>query len=88
MNPNSGFRDCRMTFRLFYNYQQKRALLTRMCHAELLSTVLKNYPGVTVGLNRLEFSGKFEPLIHRWAEFEAAIDKLGDETEDDRTTKE
>lgn len=54
---------------------------------KLLSSVLKNYPGVTVGLNRLEFSGKFEPLIHRWSELEAAIDKLGDETEEDRTTK-
>lgn len=55
---------------------------------KLLSSVLKNYPGVTVGLNRLEFSGKFEPLIHRWSEFETAIGKLGDEKEDDRNTKE
>ncbi|KAH7406384.1 P-loop containing nucleoside triphosphate hydrolase protein [Phaeosphaeria sp. MPI-PUGE-AT-0046c] len=54
---------------------------------KLLSSVLKNYPGVTVGLNRLEFSGKFEPLIHRWSELDAAIGKLGDETEHDRTTK-
>jgi hypothetical protein len=54
---------------------------------KLLATVLKNYPGVTVGLNRLEFSGRFEPLIHRWSELEKAISKLGDETEDKRTTK-
>lgn len=54
---------------------------------KLLAGVLKNYPGVTVGLNRLEFSGKFEPLIHRWAELQAAISKLGHETEDQRTTK-
>jgi hypothetical protein len=54
---------------------------------KLLATVLKNYPGVTVGLNRLEFSGRFEPLIHRWSELEAAIAKLGDDTEDKRTTK-
>lgn len=33
---------------------------------KLLVKVLKGYPGVTVGLNRLEFTGKFEPLIHRW----------------------
>lgn len=33
---------------------------------KLLASVLKGYPGVTVGLNRLEFTGKFEPLIHRW----------------------
>ncbi|ORY08061.1 P-loop containing nucleoside triphosphate hydrolase protein [Clohesyomyces aquaticus] len=55
---------------------------------KLLGGVLKNYPGITVGLNRLEFSGRFEPLIHRWAELQKAIDALGDETEDDRTTKE
>tara|TARA_R110002003_G_scaffold1868_2_gene23601 strand:+ start:7310 stop:8866 length:1557 start_codon:yes stop_codon:yes gene_type:complete len=54
---------------------------------KLLASVLKGYPGITVGLNRLEFSGKFEPLIHRWTELEAAIAKLGDETEDQRTTK-
>lgn len=55
---------------------------------KLLAGVLKGYPGITVGLNRLEFSGKFEPLIHRWAELQAAIAKLGDETEDERITKE
>ena len=55
---------------------------------KLLAGVLKNYPGVTVGLNRLEFSGKFEPLIHRWAELQAAISKLGSATEEQRTTKE
>ncbi|KAF2465299.1 P-loop containing nucleoside triphosphate hydrolase protein [Lindgomyces ingoldianus] len=54
---------------------------------KLLAGVLKNYPGVTVGLNRLEFSGKFEPLIHRWAELQKAIGDLGDATEEDRTTK-
>lgn len=54
----------------------------------LLAGVLKNYPGITVGLNRLEFSGKFEPLIHRWSELQAAIADLGDETEDERITKE
>jgi hypothetical protein len=53
----------------------------------LLATVLKNYPGVTVGLNRLEFSGRFEPLIHRWSELEKAIAQLNDDTEDQRTTK-
>ncbi|KAF2822706.1 P-loop containing nucleoside triphosphate hydrolase protein [Ophiobolus disseminans] len=54
---------------------------------KLLGAVLRKYPGVTVGLNRLEFSGKFEPLIHRWAELGEAIRNLGDETEDQRTTK-
>jgi hypothetical protein len=54
---------------------------------KLLAGVLKNYPGVTVGLNRLEFSDRFEPLIHRWAELETAMSKLNDKTEDQRTTK-
>lgn len=54
---------------------------------KLLSSVLKGYPGVTVGLQRLEFSGKFEPLIHRWAELQNAIAALGDNTEDEKITK-
>ncbi|KAF2119614.1 P-loop containing nucleoside triphosphate hydrolase protein [Lophiotrema nucula] len=54
---------------------------------KLLAGVLKNYPGVTVGLQRLEFSGKFEPLIHRWSELQSAISALGSDTEDDRLTK-
>lgn len=54
---------------------------------KLLITVLKGYPGVTVGLNRLEFSGRMEPLIHRWTELQEAISKLGDEEEDERTVK-
>ncbi|EOA86707.1 hypothetical protein ACJQWK_08788 [Exserohilum turcicum] len=54
---------------------------------KLLAGVLKNYPGVTIGLNRLEFSGKFEPLIHRWSELQDAIAKLSDATEEKRTTK-
>lgn len=43
---------------------------------ELLGEVLAGYPGVTVGLQRLEFSGRFEPLIHRWAELTKAIAEL------------
>jgi hypothetical protein len=54
---------------------------------KLLVGVLKGYPGVTVGLNRLEFSGKFEPLIHRWTELQAAISRLGTTTKEQRTTK-
>ncbi|KAF2014018.1 P-loop containing nucleoside triphosphate hydrolase protein [Aaosphaeria arxii CBS 175.79] len=53
----------------------------------LLAKVLKGYPGVTVGLQRLEFSGKFEPLIHRWTELQQAISELSDDTEENRTTK-
>lgn len=37
---------------------------------------MKNYPGVTVGLKRLEFSGKFEPLIHHFADLKEVIDEL------------
>lgn len=55
---------------------------------ELLEKVLKGYPGVTVSLKRLEFSGKFEPLIHRWAQLKEAIGELGNSTEKDRTTRE
>lgn len=47
---------------------------------ELLQDVLAGYPGVTVGLKRLEFSGRFEPIIHRWSLFNAAIDKLREQT--------
>ena len=43
---------------------------------DLLEVVLAGYPGVTVSLQRLEFSGEFEPLIHRWTELKAAIAKL------------
>lgn len=46
---------------------------------DLLEVVLAGYPGVTVSLQRLEFSGDFEPLIHRWAELNAAIEKLKSE---------
>lgn len=56
----------------------------------LLGRVLEGYPGVTVGLRRLEFSGKFEPLIHRWAELEEAIkslDKQKTEDEDEEAKK-
>ena len=50
---------------------------------EVLKEVLAGYPGVTVELNRLEFSGKFEPLIHRWVQYRAAVDALepGDKKE-------
>jgi hypothetical protein len=43
---------------------------------QVLSVVLADYPGVTVGLQRLEFSGKFECLIHRFPELDAAIETI------------
>ncbi|KAK5724159.1 hypothetical protein LTR17_013540 [Elasticomyces elasticus] len=50
---------------------------------ELLKDVLAGYPGVTVGLKRLEFNGRFEPLIHRWPELVAAINELKTQTDND-----
>lgn len=43
---------------------------------KVLEDVLAGYPNVTVGLQRLEFSGKFECLIHRFPELDATIEKL------------
>ena len=42
----------------------------------LLVDVLNGYPGVTAALQRLELSGKFEPIIHRWGELQRAIEAL------------
>lgn len=42
----------------------------------VLQSVLADYPGVTVGLQRLEFSGKFECLIHRFPDLDYAIEAL------------
>ncbi|KAJ4390715.1 hypothetical protein N0V93_004313 [Gnomoniopsis smithogilvyi] len=33
---------------------------------DILKAVLSGYPGVTASLKRLEFSGRCEPLLHRW----------------------
>ena len=54
---------------------------------KLLQKVLKDYPGVALRLKRLEFSQKFEPIVHRWAKLQEAIAELGDETEDEKETK-
>ncbi|KAH0352941.1 P-loop containing nucleoside triphosphate hydrolase protein, partial [Aureobasidium melanogenum] len=43
---------------------------------KVLQDVLADYPNVTVGLQRLEFSGKFECLIHRFPELDSKIEKL------------
>ncbi|KEQ64097.1 P-loop containing nucleoside triphosphate hydrolase protein [Aureobasidium melanogenum CBS 110374] len=48
---------------------------------KVLQDVLADYPNVTVGLQRLEFSGKFECLIHRFPELDSKIEKLQHETE-------
>jgi hypothetical protein len=45
---------------------------------DLLAEVLAGYPGVTPHLARLEFTGRFEPLIHRWSELKKAIETMKD----------
>lgn len=42
----------------------------------ILEEVLRGYPGVTVNLKNVEFSGRFEPLIHRWPALRQAISDL------------
>lgn len=32
----------------------------------ILGSVLKDYPGVTTGLDRLTFAAPFQPFVHRW----------------------
>ena len=54
---------------------------------ELLKEVLAGYPGVTVGLKRLEFSGRFEPIIHRWTQLKEAIVQLKFDEEADSAQK-
>lgn len=54
---------------------------------KLLQNVLKDYPGIALNLKRLELTGKFEPIIHRWAKLQEAIAELGDETEEGKETK-
>ncbi|KAI5367120.1 Putative AAA+ ATPase domain, ATPase, AAA-type, core [Septoria linicola] len=48
-------------------------------HSELkdvLGDVLADYPGVALELKRLEFDGRFEPLVHCWPALREAIAKL------------
>lgn len=52
-----------------------------------LRKVLKDYPGLSVNLRRMELTGKFEPIIHRWARLHEEIAKLSEATEEDRETK-
>jgi hypothetical protein len=54
---------------------------------KLLKPVLEGYPGITSSLKRLELTGKFEPLIHRWSRLKEAIANIGDSTEEERETR-
>lgn len=53
----------------------------------LLQKVLKDYPGLSLNLRRLEFTGKFESLIHRWGRLQEEIAKLDDSSDNGRETK-
>ena len=54
----------------------------------LLRDVLRGYPGVTVELDRLEFSGRFEPIIHRWSEFKGKIEQLQNPEDQEKQSEE
>ncbi|KAH0360118.1 P-loop containing nucleoside triphosphate hydrolase protein, partial [Aureobasidium melanogenum] len=54
---------------------------------KVLQDVLADYPGVTVGLQRLEFSGKFECLIHRFPELDSTIEKLQESLKHEKGTE-
>jgi hypothetical protein len=54
---------------------------------KLLMKTLKDYPGVTVSLQRLEFMGRFEPLIHRWEQLQEAVANLDESVEEEKNTK-
>lgn len=49
---------------------------------KVLEEVLAGYPNVTVGLQRLEFSGRFECLIHRFPDLNSVIEKLRDQVKE------
>ncbi|RYP55459.1 hypothetical protein DL770_010908 [Monosporascus sp. CRB-9-2] len=46
---------------------------------KFLDVVLKDYPGITTNLDRVEFGSPFEPFVHKWAEFVDAKDREQDE---------
>ncbi|KAI9659109.1 MAG: hypothetical protein M1821_002069 [Bathelium mastoideum] len=54
----------------------------------LLRGVLSGYPGVTTELDRLEFSGRFEPIIHRWSEFKEKIEELQNPKDPEKQSEE
>lgn len=53
----------------------------------LLQKVLKDYPRLSLNLRTMEFTGKFEPIIHRWAKLQENIAKLDDSLDEGRETK-
>ncbi|WPH01277.1 Hypothetical protein R9X50_00411500 [Acrodontium crateriforme] len=55
---------------------------------ELLKEVLHGYPGVTVGLKRLEFKAPFHSFVHRWSQLNTAIDKLKEQQDSETPSDE
>lgn len=53
---------------------------------QILEEVLEGYPGVTAALKRLEFSGRFEPLVHRWPRLREAIAHLNKKRDEGDTS--
>ncbi|KAF7933321.1 hypothetical protein BELL_0129g00190 [Botrytis elliptica] len=46
---------------------------------QVLNKVMKDYPGVTTSLQRLEFKSPFNPFVHRWIQLLQAIENENDE---------
>ena len=45
---------------------------------EAFAEVLRDYPGVTVTLDRLTFQAPFKPFVHRWARLKTALEVATD----------
>jgi hypothetical protein len=45
---------------------------------KFLANVLDGYPGLTMALDRVEFTAPFKPFVHRWKEFSEAKDQETD----------
>jgi hypothetical protein len=46
---------------------------------KVLGDVLKDYPGITTNLERVEFSAPFQPFVHRWERFAKAKEEETDQ---------
>ncbi len=51
---------------------------------EALGVALRDYPGITTSLQRLVFSGPFQPFVHRWPQL---VELLDPATTPDETTR-
>jgi hypothetical protein len=54
----------------------------------ILQPCLTGYPGFSSNLKRMELKRPFAPLVHRWDRLKASIAAVGDETEEEKLTKE